>query len=149
MWNACYRNARTLKKNISFEMFFFNKCWRIPIVPERRHSSIVGTTELNFCVRKGNRWTLCVKNTNYGMQHLQSRVTIFTSVSGEYHLTAGIMHLQGFEPGTHWLRVSCSTNWAKGAGLCNQVFKTTMCIENQINLTPKSSTTILDLNRTL
>ena len=25
------------------------------------------------------------------------------------------MHLQGFEPGTHWLRVSCSTNWAKGA----------------------------------
>ena len=26
-----------------------------------------------------------------------------------------VMHLQGFEPGTHWLRVSCSTNWAKGA----------------------------------
>ena len=25
------------------------------------------------------------------------------------------LHLQGFEPGTHWLRVSCSTNWAKGA----------------------------------
>ena len=26
-----------------------------------------------------------------------------------------LVHLQGFEPGTHWLRVSCSTNWAKGA----------------------------------
>ena len=26
-----------------------------------------------------------------------------------------VVHLQGFEPGTHWLRVSCSTNWAKGA----------------------------------
>ena len=26
-----------------------------------------------------------------------------------------MVHLQGFEPGTHWLRVSCSTNWAKGA----------------------------------
>ena len=29
------------------------------------------------------------------------------------------MHLQGFEPGTHWLRVSCSTNWAKGAYMWN------------------------------
>ena len=28
-----------------------------------------------------------------------------------------MVHLQGFEPGTHWLRVSCSTNWAKGASL--------------------------------
>ena len=25
------------------------------------------------------------------------------------------MHLQGLEPWTHWLRVSCSTNWARGA----------------------------------
>ena len=26
-----------------------------------------------------------------------------------------LVHLHGLEPGTHWLRVSCSTNWAKGA----------------------------------
>ena len=26
-----------------------------------------------------------------------------------------MVHLHGLEPGTHWLRVSCSTNWAKGA----------------------------------
>ena len=25
-----------------------------------------------------------------------------------------VVHLQGLEPWTHWLRVSCSTNWAKG-----------------------------------
>ena len=25
------------------------------------------------------------------------------------------VHPQGFEPRTHWLRVSCSTNWAKSA----------------------------------
>ena len=32
------------------------------------------------------------------------------------HLTNGpLVHRQGLEPGTHWLRVSCSTNWAKGA----------------------------------
>ena len=29
--------------------------------------------------------------------------------------TGQMVRLQGFEPGTHWLRVSCSTNWAKGA----------------------------------
>ena len=33
-------------------------------------------------------------------------------ITRSFHL----VHLQGFEPGTHWLRVSCSTNWAKGAG---------------------------------
>ena len=68
-------------------------CWRVLIFPDRRQSSIFSTTELNFCVRNGNRWTLCVIHTNF------------------------FMHLQGFEPGTHWLRVSCSTNWAKGASL--------------------------------
>ena len=26
-----------------------------------------------------------------------------------------MVHLQGLEPWTHWLRVSCSTNWARGA----------------------------------
>ena len=26
-----------------------------------------------------------------------------------------LVHPQGFEPWTHWLRVSCSTNWAKSA----------------------------------
>ena len=47
------------------EASLFAVCWRIPIFPERRHSSIFGTTELNFCVRDGNRWTLCVNLTNY------------------------------------------------------------------------------------
>ncbi len=42
-------------------------CWHLPIFPARRHASIVGTTELNFCVRNGNRWTLCVNNTNYSL----------------------------------------------------------------------------------
>ena len=40
-------------------------CWRIPIFPGRLQPSIVGTTELNFCVRNGNRWTLCVNLTNF------------------------------------------------------------------------------------
>ncbi len=40
-------------------------CWHLPIFPGRRQPSIVGTTELNFCVRNGNRWTLCVIDTNF------------------------------------------------------------------------------------
>ena len=41
--------------------------WRLPIVPGRCQPSIVGTSELNFCVRDGNRWTLTVINTNYSI----------------------------------------------------------------------------------
>ena len=39
-------------------------CWHLPIFPGRHQPSIFGTTELNFCVRYGNRWTLSVINTN-------------------------------------------------------------------------------------
>ena len=40
-------------------------CWHLPIFPDRHQPSIFGTTELNFCVRYGNRWTLSIINTNY------------------------------------------------------------------------------------
>ena len=30
---------------------------------------------------------------------------------------ARLVHLRGLEPRTHWLRVSCSTNWARGASI--------------------------------
>ena len=41
------------------------KCWRLPIFTPRRQGTIFGTTELNFRVRYGNGWTLCVINTNF------------------------------------------------------------------------------------
>ena len=34
-------------------------CWRCAIFPTRLQVSIVASAELNFCVRNGNRWTLC------------------------------------------------------------------------------------------
>ena len=40
-------------------------CWPLPIFPIRRRISIVGTTQLNFRVRYGYGWTLCVNGTNY------------------------------------------------------------------------------------
>ena len=36
----------------------------LPIFPASRPASIVGASELNFCVRDGNRWTLTAINTN-------------------------------------------------------------------------------------
>ena len=45
-------------------------CQRRPIFPARLQASIVGTAKLNFCVRNGNRWTLCAKDTDY-LVHLR------------------------------------------------------------------------------
>ena len=108
--------------------------WRLPIVPGRCQPSIVGTSELNFCVRDGNRWTLTVINTNYSIFPV-SGSTIPVSIRNLMVTRAGIeptltaweaavltawptgrlVHHQGLEPGTPWLRVRCSTNWANGA----------------------------------
>ena len=54
----------------TFRLTSVVSCWRIPIFPGRLQPSIFGTTELNFCVRNGNRWTLCVNLTNF-LLHLQ------------------------------------------------------------------------------
>ena len=40
------------------------KYWHLPIFTPRRQGTIFGTTELNFRVRDGNGWTLCVIDTN-------------------------------------------------------------------------------------
>ena len=39
----------------------------LPIFPASHPASIVGGSELNFCVRYGNRWTLTPINTNYSL----------------------------------------------------------------------------------
>ena len=55
-------------KGIHIQMYPF-ECWLRPIFPVRLQTSIFGTAKLNFRVRNGNGWTLCVKNTNY-REHL-------------------------------------------------------------------------------
>ena len=54
-------------------------CWRIPIFPGRLQPSIFGTTELNFCVRNGNRWTLCVNLTNSAPSGIRTRDPLIKS----------------------------------------------------------------------
>ena len=40
-------------------------CQHRPIFPDRRQSSIFGSTELNFRVRNGYEWTLCDISTDF------------------------------------------------------------------------------------
>ena len=40
-------------------------CWQWAIFPCRFQQSIFATAELNFCVRYGYRWTLCVCSTDF------------------------------------------------------------------------------------
>ena len=100
----------------------FVMCEHRPIFPVRRQTSIFGTAELNFRVRNGNGWTLCVRDTHFGSWQVCTQlhrrgmsVKLLLSWPDSGCRLCLLVHLQGFEPGTHWLRVSCSTNWAKGA----------------------------------
>ena len=44
-------------------------CWHWAIFPGRFQPSIFATAELNFCVRNGNRWTLCVCSTDFFLKN--------------------------------------------------------------------------------
>ena len=61
-WDCCRRMlpARIKKKDFLSEVLVL----ALPIFTARRQATIVGVSELNFCVRDGNRWTLTTINTN-------------------------------------------------------------------------------------
>ena len=49
----------------------------LPIFPSRLQPSIFGTTELNFCVRNGNRWDLRVIGTGRYAQSISAFASLF------------------------------------------------------------------------
>ena len=63
------RNWHDLRRKI-----YTWKCRHSPIFPRRRHLSIFGVYELNFCVRNGNRWNLIAICTDF---HIQERSHTF------------------------------------------------------------------------
>ena len=84
----------------------------LPIFPGRLQPSIVSRNELNYCVRNGNRWTLTLISTNYVIRSPEKHphYTVFfrpcqaglhSTVRLPAHRKATLVHLQGFEPGTH------------------------------------------------
>ncbi len=54
------------KENLVFSHKVSFLCWHLLIFPGSCPPSIFSASELNFCVRNGNRWTLTAINTNYG-----------------------------------------------------------------------------------
>ena len=102
-------------------------CWHFFIFPDCHQSSILNVTKLNFRVRNGNGCTLSTINTNY--LQLKQYITFYGDSYGNRTRVTGVrgrclnrltnepylVHHQGLEPGTPWLRVRCSTNWANGA----------------------------------
>ena len=52
----------------------------LPIFTARHQATIVGVSELNFCVRDGNRWTLTTINTNF-LGYAPSKLNIKSSYS--------------------------------------------------------------------
>ena len=54
-----------LKKIKGYIIKMYPLCRLRPIFPGRLQPSIFGTAKLNFRVRNGNGWTLCVKNTDF------------------------------------------------------------------------------------
>ena len=64
-------------------------CWPRPIFPDSFPSSIFGTAQLNFRVRNGNGWTLCVMKTNYCVSTaLSSRTASRRVFSAPHSLTS-------------------------------------------------------------
>ena len=49
-------------------------CWQWAIFPVRRQTSIFASAELNFCVRNGNRWTLCDNITDFLLTSKRNKV---------------------------------------------------------------------------
>ena len=117
------------KKGLCKSTALWYRHWSI--LPGSLPPSTFDTDELNFCVRNGNRWDLIVIDTDYISESSARKRSFFlvTRAGLEPALlawearvltawpTGRMVHHQGLEPGTRWLRVSCSTNWANGAGL--------------------------------
>ena len=56
LFSAPKRNKKALR--LSSQSFLLSR--RLPIFTSRFQLTIFGTSELNFCVRNGNRWNLTV-----------------------------------------------------------------------------------------
>ena len=61
----CLQFIQHCRTNYGTELIKRNVCQQWAIFPARLQASIFATAELNFRVRNGNGWTLCVKITDY------------------------------------------------------------------------------------
>ena len=110
------------------------QCRHWSTFPGRHQPSIIDASELNCRVRNGNGCDLTAISTDLKFGDPYQNRTGVTGVRGRClnRLTNGpkkLVHHRGLEPRTHWLRVSCSTNWANGAftSLIYYIINVTVC----------------------
>ena len=77
-----------------------------------RQTSYFAVCFLFLCLSASSEKTLLPTCISTRVSDFSFALQSLRAIGGRHRL---LVHLQGFEPGTHWLRVSCSTNWAKGA----------------------------------
>ena len=70
MWLVCFYSHPGIFQDLGTALPFPILCQHWAIFPCSFPQSIFATAELNFCVRNGNRWTLCVYNTDYPQRSL-------------------------------------------------------------------------------
>ena len=63
--HSSYGKLRHNKKRPETSLRTLNLSRRLPIFTSRFQLTIFGTSELNFCVRNGNRWNLTVIDTDH------------------------------------------------------------------------------------
>ena len=68
------------KKALRLSSQSFRLSRRLPIFTRRFQRTILGTSELNFCVRNGNRWNLTVIVTDHMTGSVYHKVYCLSSI---------------------------------------------------------------------
>ena len=123
------------------------QCRHWSTFPGRHQPSIIDASELNFRVRNGNGCDLCAINTDLMVTRTRIELVLPAWEAGVLTAwpTGRMVHHRGLEPRTHWLRVSCSTNWANGAftvllyyitscDVCQVLFEKTFGLNKESNV---------------
>ena len=79
------------------------------IVPARLQASIVATAKLNFCVRNGNRWTLCVWITDLCQHWAIVPARLQASIVATAKLNFCVRN------GNRWTLCVWNTDWEAGS----------------------------------
>ena len=78
---VCCAAHRIVKKRPKISLRAFWSSRRLPIFTSRFQLTILGTSELNYCVRNGNRWNLTVIVTDHMTGSVYHKVYCLSSIS--------------------------------------------------------------------
>ena len=137
------------KKRPKISLRAFRSSRRLPIFTSRFQLTILGTSELNYCVRNGNRWDLTVIDTDrsdwlsitcllYFVQCflLQSNFSIVGNNVG-LRIAISVVYPESTSPSCDWR--TCLQNWIITAN----IFSLTLWVSSELWSSPRSISTHL------